>query len=103
MGANALPPATPAQSDATAVISSAAGHQARASESQLGHSKVQGNASRHGPLHQNLAKAKALVAEQKARKMEVALFDAQGGPKISVSLWASLGEARNFKMESVRH
>jgi hypothetical protein len=43
----------------------------------------------------------ALLAERKAKKIEVSAFDAKAGPKISVSMWASLGESRNFKMEPV--
>lgn len=91
------------QSNASLAISSlAATHQAKASESRLSH-RVSSNSSalRQAPLHQNVSKTMALLAERKAKKIEVSAFDAKAGPKISASLWASLGESHNFKMESV--
>ena len=45
----------------------------------------------------------ALLAEQKAKKIEVSAFDANAGPKISASLWASLGESHISKWNQYGH
>lgn len=79
----------------------AATHQAKASESRLGCQVSSSSALRQAPLHQNVSKTQALLAERKAKKIEVSAFDAKAGPKISVSLWVSLGESHHFKMEPV--
>lgn len=86
---------------AAAISSLAATHQAKASESRLGCQVSSSSALRQAPLHQNVSKTQALLAERKAKKIEVSAFDAKAGPKISVSLWVSLGESHHFKMEPV--
>ena len=43
-----------------------------------------------------------LVAERRTKKKEASIMDKKAGPKISVTLWTSLGESHLFKMEKVR-
>ena len=84
------------------ILSSAATHQAQASNSWLQGHKAPGIALRQPPLQQGLTKARALMAERKAKKIDASILEERSGPKISVSLWASLGKSQNFKMEAVR-
>ena len=92
----------PTGSDALSVISSAATHRAQASGSRLQGNRTPGIALMQPPsLHMNLNKARAVITERKAKKYDAKLLVAKAGPKISVSLWVSLGESHNFKMQSV--
>ena len=91
--------AQPSSEDNAALVTSlAAAHWAQASESRLGHKA----APFKQPLNPNLMKAMTLVAEQRTKKKEASIMDKKAGPKISVTLWTSLGESHLFKMEKVQ-
>ncbi|KAF8694630.1 hypothetical protein AX14_001999 [Amanita brunnescens Koide BX004] len=90
--------AQPSSEDNAALVTSlAAAHRAQASESRLGHKA----APFKQPLNPNLTKAMTLVAERRTKKKEASIMDKKAGPKISVTLWTSLGESHLFKMEKI--
>ncbi|KAF8341799.1 hypothetical protein F5887DRAFT_1076387 [Amanita rubescens] len=101
-GVNSQGQPTAGSAKALSVISSAATHRGQASGSRLQGHRMPGIALMQPPsLHPNLNKARALIAERKTKKYDANLLEAKAGPKISISLWASLGESRNFRMESI--